>query len=180
METTLGKSREDSDSAQRFLDQQLQEYEHRLSEAESRLADFRRTNVGMLPSDQGGYYQRMQGVESQIEQTRLLMREAENRRAELNRQLEREKPGLEAQAGSSVWDSPLRVDARISALQVQLDALLLRFTENHPDVISMRKTLSDLEEQRSRSWPCGPRLWPVSRAWVVAPATIRSISSCAC
>jgi polysaccharide chain length determinant protein (PEP-CTERM system associated) len=148
METTLGKSREDSDSAQRFLDQQIQEYEQRLSDAESRRADFRRTNVGMLPSDQGGYYQRLQSVESQIEQTRLQMREAENRRVELNRQLEREKPVLEAQTGSSVWDSPLRVDSRIDALQQQLDALLLRFTENHPDVIALRNTIGDLQAQR--------------------------------
>ena len=148
METALGESRQDSDTAQRFLDQQIRDYERRLAEAEQRRADFRRINVGMLPGDQGNYYQRLQAVEAQIEQAKLAMREAENRRAELGRQLERERPAAEGQGGGSVWDSPLRIDARISTLQGHLDELLLRFTENHPDVISLRKTIGDLEAQR--------------------------------
>ncbi|MDX9740805.1 MAG: GNVR domain-containing protein [Gammaproteobacteria bacterium] len=150
METTLGESRQDGDTARRFLDEQIAEYEQRLAEAEARLAAFRRDNVGMLPGDRGGYYQRLQGVEGQLEATRLQLRETENRRAELARQLERERPSGQASAGASVWDSPTRVDARIGALQVNLDDLLLRYTENHPDVISLRKTIADLELERER------------------------------
>lgn len=146
METTLGESRQDTNSAQRFLDQQISEYERRLAEAEQRRADFRRANVGMLPGDRGSYYQRLQTVEGQIEETQLRIREAENRRAELQKQLERERPTVDGPG--SVWDSPLRVDARIDSLQEQLDNLLLRFTENHPDVVALRKTIADLQAQR--------------------------------
>lgn len=151
MESTLGESRQDGDTARRFLDEQIAEYEQRLIEAETRLAEFRRDNVGMLPSDRGSYYQRLQGVEGELAETRLRLRETENRRAELARQLERERPSAaQAAAGASVWDSPTRVDGRIGALQANLDELLLRYTENHPDVISLRKTIADLEQERER------------------------------
>lgn len=150
METTLGESRQDGDTARRFLDDQIAEYEQRLVEAEERLAAFRRDNVGMLPGDRGNYYQRMQAVESQLADTRLQLREAENRRAELARQLARERPSVQTSSGASVWDSPTRVDARIATLQASLDELLLRYTENHPDVISLRKTIADLELERER------------------------------
>lgn len=150
MESTLGESRQDGDTARRFLDEQIAEYEQRLIDAETRLAEFRRDNVGMLPSDRGGYYQRLQGVEGELGETRLRLRETENRRAELARQLERERPSTQTAAGASVWDSPTRVDGRIGILQANLDELLLRYTENHPDVISLRKTIADLEQERER------------------------------
>lgn len=150
MESTLGESRQDSDTARRFLQDQIGEYERRLVEAEERLAEFRRDNVGMLPGDRGSYYQRLQAIENQIEETRLQLREAENRRRELDRQLSRERPSTQAAVGGSIWDSPTRVDSRIEALQSNLDEMLLRYTENHPDVIAMRKTLEDLEKERER------------------------------
>lgn len=150
MESTLGESRQDSDIAQRFIDRQIADYERRLEEAEQRLANFRRDNVGMLPGDRGSYYQRLQAIENQKEEAQLRLSEAENRRAELQRQLESESPRMEGQDSSIAWwqDTPTRLDSRIENLESQLDELLLRFTENHPDVISHRRTIEDLREQR--------------------------------
>ena len=148
METTLGEARQDTDLAQRFLDQQIREYEQRLIDAEQRLADFRRANVGMMPTDRGGYYSRLQDVERQLEQAQLQIREVQNRRDELARQLAREQPVIEGGAGTSWWGATSPYDARIQNMEAQLDELLLRFTERHPDVISLRRTIADLEEQR--------------------------------
>jgi polysaccharide chain length determinant protein (PEP-CTERM system associated) len=141
MESTLGGTREDTDLAQRFLDQQIREYEQRLVAAEERLAAFRRANVGMMPSDRGGYYSRLESIESQLESAQLQIREVQNRRSELARQLAREQP-LRGLA------SPY--DTRIQNMEAQIDELLLRFTERHPDVISLRRTIADLEEQHRR------------------------------
>ena len=64
VEGALSDTRSDSEMARRFIDQQIDAYEQRLEQAEQRLADFRRENVGMLPGDRGDYYQRLQSAQS--------------------------------------------------------------------------------------------------------------------
>ena len=49
VESTLGDNREQTDSAQEFVDQQIKQYEAKLEAAEMRLAEFKRTHMGMMP-----------------------------------------------------------------------------------------------------------------------------------
>ena len=147
METTLGETRQDTDLAQRFLEQQIREYEQRLIEAEERRAEFRRENVGLMPGDRGGYYSQLQEIESQLEDAQLQIREVQNRREELARQMAREKPVIEGDT-ANWWGATSPYDARIDNMQAQIDELLLRYTERHPDVVSLRRTIADLEAQR--------------------------------
>ena len=42
------------------------------------------------------------------------------------------------------------IDARIDAQKRNLDGLLQRFTEQHPDIIATRRVLQDLEQQKAR------------------------------
>ncbi len=60
VEQTLGGKREGSEHAQRFLETQIKDYEQRLSAAEDRLAAFKKKNVGLMPSEQGGYFTQLQ------------------------------------------------------------------------------------------------------------------------
>jgi hypothetical protein len=53
MEDSLGIKRDDAGVAERFISQQLADYERKLLEAESRLAEFKKTNVGLMPGTQG-------------------------------------------------------------------------------------------------------------------------------
>ena len=59
IENTLGENRTDADSAQKFLKNQIAEYENRLSGAESRLTDFKQKYSNMLPDQYGGYYNKL-------------------------------------------------------------------------------------------------------------------------
>ena len=60
VEQTLGGKREGSEHAQQFLETQIKDYEQRLSEAEDKLAAFKKKNVGLMPSEQGGYFAQLQ------------------------------------------------------------------------------------------------------------------------
>jgi polysaccharide chain length determinant protein (PEP-CTERM system associated) len=145
VEQTLGESREDSNSAQKFLDQQLKEYEARLQAAEKTKEDFRRANYGLLPEQGGDLYAQLSALSGQLEEAKMALQEAINRREEMQRQLDEEEPTF-MDFGSQVEASPL--DMRIQALQSRLDDLLLKYTKGHPEVIAVKKSIADLQRQK--------------------------------
>ncbi len=145
VEETLGETRKDSDTARRFIDQQIKEYELRLVAAEKAREEFKRDNYGSLPGQGGSHYEQLQSYAGQIEETKLAINEAVNRRNELKRQLEDEEPMFE-DFGGGVASSP--VDARIQSLQAQIDSLLLKYTERHPEIRILKQTIADLEKQK--------------------------------
>ncbi len=144
VESTLGGTRLDSSKAQKFLGKQIQEYESRLVEAENKLTEFKRKHLGTLPGQDGGVFQRLRGTKSQYEQAKLKLKEARFKRNELKRQYEEGKVSIASGATTPVT----AVDSRILALQQRLDQLLLRFTEEHPDVKEIRQTIVALEAKK--------------------------------
>ena len=60
VEDTLGGKRTGSDTAQRFLRQQIAEYEQRLGDGREQLAEFKKNNIGLVPGAQGDYFSRLQ------------------------------------------------------------------------------------------------------------------------
>ena len=143
VEGALGETRGDSEAAGRFLDEQIRVYEHRLEAAEQRLAQFRRDNVDVLPGTLGTYYQRLDAAQQDLRKAEVELREAENRRNEIQRQLA--SGVLEEGFGRSATPA---LDARIDTIQARMDELRLNFTERHPDIIAMRRTLSELEAEK--------------------------------
>lgn len=142
IESSLAEKREDSSGAQGFLDQQIADYEVRLVESESRLARFKQENVDVLPGSGGGdYYSRLQQTRELLRQAELELEEMENRRDELERQLDGEQP-LE----NSRFVSPL--DQRIATLQARLDELQARYTQQHPEVRQILGLIDELENQK--------------------------------
>ena len=147
VESTLGDTRQDTDAAQSFLVQQIKEYEGRLVEADDRIKEFKQKNVALMPRAGQDYFELLQGSRLQLEQARLELEEATNRRDELKRQLVGEEPVF---GFGNTQDTPHKLDDRISKLQARMDDLLLQFTDEHPDVIALRKMLANMEKQREQ------------------------------
>lgn len=156
VESSLGASRKDTDSAKVFLDEQIKTYEAKLEEAESRLKDFRLRNLDMQSGDGKDTASRLSGINQQLETAKLELREAENARDAARKQLEAEKGGgVGSVTQSLLQESAISVatpeiDARIDALKRTLDQLLQRFTDQHPDVANARRLLVDLESQKRK------------------------------
>ena len=148
-EETMGMSISDSASATGFLERQVETYENRLREAEGRIAAFKRENVGMLP-DQGGrdFYARLRDQENALEELRSQLRTATNRRDSLRQEIRNIEAGQQAQ---NVPNPRLAVlDENLRQSRNQLDQLLLRYTENHPDVKAMRAQIERQERERAQ------------------------------
>jgi len=143
IENTLNETRTDTVAAQKFLDIQIDEYEQRLSAEEAQLAEFKKVNVGLMPSEKGGYYVRLQRAQDAQESAISKMRLAERRHTELKRQLSGESPILNSESYQSSRE------LKISQHQRQLDALLNQYTEQHPDVRALSIIIEELKSRET-------------------------------
>lgn len=145
IESGLSDKRQGNSGAQDFLEDQIAEYENRLAQAEARLAEFKQRHVGTLPGEGGGYYARLNQAKEDLKTAQLQLREAENRRQELKRQIDGADPSFFSSGLGSAM-SPL--DSRIQALNSQKDALLAKYTERHPEVRQIDALIADLEAEK--------------------------------
>ena len=60
VEQVLGGKRENSATAQKFLEAQMKDYEKRLRTAEDRLAEFKKRNIGLMPTEGASYFSQLQ------------------------------------------------------------------------------------------------------------------------
>lgn len=147
VESGLGDKRKDTDSARRFIEEQIKSYEQRLDEAENRLKDFKIKNMHLMVGGKD-YVSQVGEVAAQLAAARLALREAENSRNALQRQLAGEEPVLLPEAPVDRKVSIPEIDGRIDALQKNLDGLLQRYTDAHPDVVGTRRIIEQLQEQK--------------------------------
>ncbi len=150
VEKSLGAGRTDTQSAESFLRQQVAQYETALSESEQQLADFKKKNVGLMPDQRGDYFGRLQAELASQQKIRTDLTVAERQRDELIRKISGQSDGKPVSAAPSAQDiqAATTLDARIRDNKHQLDELLLRYTDHHPEVIAMKDTIQRLEEQR--------------------------------
>lgn len=156
VESGLGATRKDTDSAKSFLNEQIKIVEAKLEEAETRLKEFRLRNVDRQIADGKDSTARLAEISTQLETAKLQLREAERSRDAARKQLSETKtttagatiPSLLAESSYSV--ATPEVDARLADQRRNLDGLLQRYTEAHPDVIGARRLIAELEQQKRK------------------------------
>jgi len=154
IEHVLGGKREGSENVQKFLGARLKDYEQRLSAAEDRIAAFKKQNLGLMPSEQGGFFAQLQSEADAAKKANTDLSVALSRKEELTHQLHGDM-AVSAAGSSAPSMGPQGISnggdtlSRIQETQAKLDELLLRFTDKHPDVISMQETLAELKKRRA-------------------------------
>ena len=147
VEDTLGGKRSGSEVAQKFVVEQIREYERRLGEAEERLAQFKKQNLGLMPGDSGDYFERLQRQSDLVRSQRDQLNIATSRLDELKRQLRGEQAYM-APAGGGVNPTGTDTATRLQDARARLDNLLLAYTDRHPDVIALGETIRQLEDRQ--------------------------------
>ncbi|MEO0952277.1 MAG: XrtA system polysaccharide chain length determinant, partial [Pseudomonadota bacterium] len=136
-----------SDINQDFLRSQIRDYEQRLRDAEDRLARFKKENAGKLPGAEGDYYARLRTQTEALEGTRKELALARSRRERIVEQLSGQSQQATTPSGEL---PPTSIEARIADSETQLESLLLRYTEKHPDVIALREQIDELYARQQR------------------------------
>ena len=151
----LRRGGSDVGSAQQFIEGQIREYEARLKNAEKAKENFKRINSGLLPNQGGGQVGALSTIKQQIQETQMALSEVNSRWKVLNRQMAEalESDGeVEDEWGLSDTGSTQSTpeDAKIAVLAERMNELLLQYTEKHPDVLSIRSTIQDLQKSKAQ------------------------------
>lgn len=151
VESDLGAKARDSESAREFIDQQVKTYEGRLAEAEGRLKDFKVRNLGIADSSGKDYFTRMSALSEELGKINVELHAAEQSRDALKRELSGEDFVLLPDAADQpVTQATPEIDTRLETQRRQLDELLRRYTDLHPDVVATRRLITRLEEQKQQ------------------------------
>lgn len=115
-----------------FLDSELDDMRKKLEEKENALREYRFRYLGELPDQLGTNLKMIERLETQLSDKETQLREAKENYRLLS-------------AGSDTVAGPSSIDK----MRAQLADLLLRYTENHPDVIRLKKQIAELEKIES-------------------------------
>lgn len=148
VEGSIGDKKDEATSAIRFIDEQIKAYEEKLVAAEVALKQFKQKNMGMMPHQGGDFIAQLSAVSDSLNQARLDLREAEQGRDAIKSQIADYEPApISEKKSARVAPNP-EIDARIDALNKNLDSLRLNFTEEHPDVVSTKRLIAALEQRK--------------------------------
>jgi polysaccharide chain length determinant protein (PEP-CTERM system associated) len=160
-EKMAGSSRAEMDSAQRFLEGEIASYRDQLRAAEKRRAELaekypdivRNKSPDAPAGDDNG--NRLEQSRAAVAHLKLELEDAQTKRDELQKQLAAVPAMLTVDRAPQVivtGQRPLSaVEERLQELRRNLDGLLLKYTENHPDVKAARQAIAQLQAEAGRS-----------------------------
>ena len=149
VESATGGSRSDMENARRFLERQIQSYEQQLRAAEKRRADFRARYIEILPADNNPNVPALESARAGAQALEGKLQDMLISRDALKQEVENTPPMLVVESGSSGLpygfpSGPVQ-KSRLQEAQEQLGMLLLKDTEQHPDVVAQRKLIESLK-----------------------------------
>ncbi len=152
VEGSYGDKKQDSVKAVRFIDEQIRDYEARLVAAENNLKEFKLKNGEALTRSGGDFTGKINDLQESLSQARLDLNEAQQARNSIKREIAGEEPSFgteqDQQAAAEAGPNP-EIDGRIAGLNKNLDALRLQYTEAHPDIVSTKRLITQLEARKA-------------------------------
>ena len=174
---TLFTKNQGSRQAVTFLNRQIAAYGKKLNGIEQQLASFQRRNIGLLPNTQGShltvnqtgagaltvgmvqgqsgsYFGELQADLNALTRDRQRLYVAERTRAELAAELRAGQQftvsahgaPVASGAGAAALDSEQQIDQD----EARLDAMLLKYTDQYPSVVALRRTIAELKAREKR------------------------------
>ena len=137
----------ESQKAVQFIDDQIKAYEEKLVAAENNVKEFKLKNNGLLPRQGADYSAQLLTSSDALNTARLELLEAEQARDAIKSQISGDEPVLGADVSPAMIDNP-ELDARISALNKDLDKLRMQYTELHPDIVAAKRLIAQLETRK--------------------------------
>jgi len=147
-----------------FLADELESVKGRLAQKEEELKQYREKYMGGLPEQLDSNLRILERLQEQVDQLSSNLRDAQNRKILLQQTMEEAKKNKSVvlPVTGSISEEP----RDLAILKNQLAALEAKYTEKHPDVIRLRKTIESLEggEAAGKGEASKGKKEPLSRA----------------
>src|ERR1700722_7810050 len=148
VESATGSNRNDMENARQFLEHQISSYQQQLRAAEKRRADFRTKYSDILPPKLDADAPYTSATETARSNLRALdgkLQDAAAARDTIRQELTNTPPMLVVEtAPKGQINGPGQGKSKLQDAQEQLRLLLLKDTDQHPDVIAQRKLIESL------------------------------------
>lgn len=154
VESATGSNRTDMENARRFLEHQISSYEQQLRAAEKRRADFRAKYSDILPASlnpDAPYTSATETAHNALHELDGKLQDAIIKRDTLRQELANTPPMLVVDTGPpkvplNANGQPIaRAKSKLQEAEEQLKFLLLKDTDQHPDVIAQKKLIEALK-----------------------------------
>lgn len=141
VEDNLTSKREETYGANRFLQEQITTFKLKLEAAEDKIIDFRKKNGVYFSVDEGATLANIRQIENQIEELELNQEMMTARKKQIKEQLAGIPETIDMVSESSAEGG------RLAEMETQLANLLLRYTDNYPEVIRLKSEIENLKKQ---------------------------------
>ena len=135
-----------------FLDSELKKTRKKLVEKEQILSEYRSKYMGGLPDELESNLRTMDRLQQQLTDRQTMLRETRNSIATFKAQMTSQaRDAMARQMIISSGDTQsimpvLDTATRLARAELELEELLLRYTNKHPDVIQKRATIAQLKD----------------------------------
>jgi polysaccharide chain length determinant protein (PEP-CTERM system associated) len=156
-----------------FLKNQLEDAKRKLDEQDAKLAQFKRKYLGQLPDQEQTNLSMLATLNTQLD----AVTQAINR-------IQQDKSYVESLLAQQLatWQNsrkavanPDNLEHQLSALQSQLVTLQSKYTEDHPDIIKLKKEIAQLTRQFNDSAAAADTPEAPKAAAVTEPAQIQQL-----
>jgi polysaccharide biosynthesis transport protein len=121
-----------------FIATQLRASHDRIAELEAQVRAAKERHTGSLPEQSLANLQTLGGLRAQLESTSNNLRSDQDRLSMIDRQMQSMRQGLFAAPAGQASSSPRQ---RVAALQRDLAAARSRYTDKHPEVLTLEEEL---------------------------------------
>ena len=143
VEENISSKRDETYGANRFLKEQIETFKTKLEAAEDKIIEFRKKNGIYFSVDEGATLANIRTLAGQIENIELTEDTLKARKKQIKSQLDSLPETID-------MVSETAEGGRLAQMEARLNNLLLKYTDNYPEVIRLKSEIEALERRLAK------------------------------
>jgi polysaccharide chain length determinant protein (PEP-CTERM system associated) len=139
-----------------FLKQQLVDAKAKLDEQDAKMRKFQQTYVGKLPGAEASNINMLTTLNTQLDAATQAISRLEQNKSYVESMASLQQQSLASQASEHGGSTPQAQQAELQQLQAQEADLTSRYTDDYPDVLSVRRKIKELRDKIAKAPPPAP------------------------